>query len=364
MSTVAATDWVELADRILAGHALTTEEGLAVLNSHDSELPALLDAAWRIRREHFGNKVHLYYLKNAKSGLCAEDCGYCSQNVNSTAPIEKYRLLDEEQILAGAKQAADSHARTYCIVTSGRGPSNKEVEHVAGVVKRIKDEHGLHICCCMGLLSPDQAQTLADAGVDRINHNLNTSRSYYEDICTTHTYDDRLDTLRVAREAGMELCSGVITGMGEEHADVVELALELAGMTVESIPVNFLNSIEGTQLENVKELNPRYCLKTLCLFRFANPDTEIRIAGGREINLRSMQAMGLYPANSLFVSDYLTTKGQAALDDFRMIEDLGFEVITGDGETAQLLETIKNAPVAAPTASPCQSESSCESFSC
>lgn len=361
MPTVAANQWIDLAERVLDGHALTADEGLMILNSDDLELPALLDAAWRVRREHFGNKVHLYYLKNAKSGLCGEDCGYCSQNVNSTAPIEKYPMLDADQILAGAKQAAEAHARTYCIVTSGRGPTNSDVDHVAGVVKQIKEEYGLHICCCMGLMSSEQAETLAAAGVDRINHNLNTSRSYYDDICSTHTYEDRLDTLRVARDAGMELCSGVIAGMGEEQSDLVELALELAGMTVQSIPVNFLNAIPGTQLEGVEKLNPRSCLKTLCLFRMANPKTEIRIAGGREINLRSMQAMGLYPANSLFVSDYLTTKGQAAADDFRMIDDLGFEIVSGDADSAKLLEAIRNEPAAT---SACQSNSGCDSFSC
>ena len=354
-SVAAAADWVELADQILNEHTLTAEEGLSILNADDAELPALIDAAWRVRREHFGNRVHLYFLKNAKSGLCPEDCGYCSQNKNSTAPIEKYRMLDAEQILAGAKQAYDSQARTYCIVTSGRGPTDGEVDHVADVVRRVKDEYGLHICCCMGLLSSEQAGTLAEAGVDRINHNLNTSRKFYDDICSTHGFDDRLDTLRIVREAGMELCCGIIAGMGEEHADLVDLALELQGMKVESIPVNFLNAIPGTQLEGVHKLNPRFCLKTLCLFRMANPTTEIRIAGGREINLRSMQAMGLYPANSLFVSDYLTTKGQAAADDFQMIEDLGFEIVTGDHRSAELLASSRG--VAVETAA-CSSEGS------
>lgn len=320
-------DWNDLADRVLSGHVLTKEEGLTVLKASDDELLALLDAAYRVRRQFFGNQVQLYILKNAKSGLCPEDCGYCSQNVNSEAPIPRYSLLNEAKLMDGAKQAFENKARTYCIVTSGRGPTNGEVERVGQIVKKIKSEYGLHICCCLGLLSPDQAQTLADAGVDRINHNLNTSREYYEKICTTHTFEDRLETLNVVRKAGMELCSGVIAGMGEKYEDLVEVALQLRGLKVESLPVNFLNSIEGTQLERVHELNPRFCLKVLCLFRFANPSTEIRVAGGREVNLRSMQAMSMYPGNSLFVSDYLTTKGQAPSDDFAMIEDLGFEVV-------------------------------------
>ena len=163
--------------------------------------------------------------------------------------------------------------------------------------------------------------------VDRINHNLNTSRAFYDQICTTHTYDDRMETLRVVRESGMELCSGLIVGMGEVDEDIVDVALQLRELRVESIPVNFLNSIEGTPLERRHDLDPRACVKALCLLRLTNPTTEIRIAGGREVNLRSMQAMGLYAANSMFVSDYLTTKGQPAEQDFQMIEDLGFEVV-------------------------------------
>ena len=364
MSTVdvptSVANWADLAQRILDGHKLTREEGLAVLDSSDAELLQLLDAAWQIRERNFANKVHLYFLKNAKSGLCPEDCGYCSQNVKSTADIEKYNLLNEQQILAGAKQAYDAQARTYCIVTSGRGPTNSEVDRVADVVRTIKADYGLHICCCLGLLNSDQAATLAEAGVDRINHNLNTSRRYYDEICTTHSYEDRLDTLKTVREAGMEICAGVITGMGEDHGDLVDVALELAGMKVESIPVNFLNPIDGTQLEGKRDLDPRFCLKALCLFRFANPDTEIRVAGGREVNLRSMQAMALYPANSLFVSDYLTTQGQAASADFQMIEDLGFEIVTGDSRTRELFAAHQSLPMA----EGCSPGGSCGGGSC
>lgn len=328
------TIWSAMADRVLDdGHSLTEDEGLALLRCPDSELPDLLAAAFRIRRQHFGLKVHLYYLKNAKSGLCPEDCGYCSQSAVSTAEIERYALLNQDRLLEGARQAAESRARTYCIVASGRGPSNREVDHIARTVERVKSEYGLHICCCLGLLTAEQARILKQSGVDRINHNLNTSRRFHEEICTTHTFEDRLQTLRTAREAGLELCCGLIVGMGEEETDVVDAARELRDLRVESIPVNFLNPIPGTPLENVHHLNPRTCLKALCLFRFMNPRTEIRIAGGRELHLRSMQPLGLYPANSMFVSDYLTTQGQTAEQDFQMIEDMGLEVVVS-GEAA------------------------------
>jgi len=326
------TNWHELADRILEGHELTADEGLSILRSSDDDLLDLLAATYRIRRRHFGRKVHLYFLKNAKSGLCPEDCGYCSQSILSEAEIPRYALLNEAKLMEGAERAVASQARTYCIVASGRGPSNREVDHIASTVAKIKDKFGLHICCCLGLLSEEQAVQLKEAGVDRINHNLNTSRKFYDQICSTHSYEDRLNTLQVARKAGMELCSGLIVGMGETDEDLVEVAFELRTLGVHSTPVNFLHSIDGTPLERKWDLNPRYCLKTLCLFRMANPAVELRVSGGREVNLRSMQAMGLYAANSMFVSDYLTTKGQPAEDDFRMVEDLGFEIVIGDHE--------------------------------
>ncbi|MGD9854920.1 MAG: biotin synthase BioB [Planctomycetaceae bacterium] len=325
--SVCRASWGELADDVLSGQPLSREICLSILRSPDEDLLDLLAATFRVRRAHFGLKVQLYYLQNAKSGLCPEDCGYCSQSKLSTAPISKYNWLNEEKLLEGARRAKANQARTYCIVASGRGPTDREVEHVARVVERIKDELGLHICCCLGLLEPHQAQRLAEAGVDRINHNLNTSRRFYDDICSTHTYQDRLDTLRVASDAGMELCCGLIAGMGETDEDVADVVMELADLHVESIPVNFLHAIDGTPLEQVHHLNPRYCLKVLCLLRLAHPSKELRIAGGREVHLRSMQAMGLYAANSLFVSDYLTTKGQEASADFTMIEDLGFEIV-------------------------------------
>ncbi len=337
------TDWHELADRILDGHELTVEEGLSILRSDDDELLDLLAATYRVRRHHFGRKVHLYFLKNAKSGLCPEDCGYCSQSIISEAEIPRYALLNEAKLMEGAERAVASQARTYCIVASGRGPSNREVDHIASTVAKIKDKYGLHICCCLGLLDEEQAVRLKAAGVDRINHNLNTSRSFYDQVCSTHSYEDRLKTLQVARKAGMELCSGLIVGMGETDQDLVEVAFELRTLGVHSTPVNFLHSIDGTPLERKWDLNPRYCLKTLCLFRLASPSVELRISGGREVNLRSMQAMGLYAANSMFVSDYLTTKGQPAEDDFKMVEDLGFEIVIGDHEAHAAWKAAKEA---------------------
>jgi len=347
-----------LATRVLAGQRLSFDEGLALLRSSDVQLPALLAATYRLRYRRWKNEVQLYYLRNAKSGLCPEDCGYCSQAKGAEADIPRYRMNDEATLLASAQQAAESKARTFCIVASGRGPSDREVEHVARIVQKIKSTLPLNVCCCLGLLQPDQARRLAEAGVDRVNHNLNTSRRFYPEICTTHTFEDRMQTLQAVRDAGMELCSGGIVGMGELDEDVVEMALTLRELQVESIPVNFLHAIDGTPLQDVHRLNPRYCLKTLCLFRFANPDSEIRIAGGREVHLRTLQPLGLYAANSLFVSDYLTTKGQTPQEDYQMIADLGFEITTPGPETAA------GIAAAAAAAAPCDGSSTGTCSSC
>lgn len=340
-SVISSHRFSELADQALAGRQLSREDAVALLEISDDDILALLDAAFRVRREHFGRSVQLYYLKNAKSGLCPEDCSYCSQAKGSEAAIDKYPMLNAERLLDGAKKAFESKARTYCIVASGRGPTDREVDHVCNVVKDIKDEYELHICCCLGLLKPDQAARLKEAGVDRVNHNLNTSERFHDEIVSTHTFKDRLATLDTCKDVGLELCAGMIVGMGETNEDVVDVALKLAELQVASIPINFLIPIEGAQMGRPVDLDPRYCLKVLSMFRLTNPTTELRIAGGREVNLRALQPLGLYAANSMFVSDYLTTPGQAALDDFRMIQDLGFEITAGDYESEKLLEQMK-----------------------
>jgi biotin synthase len=318
--------WHELATRILAGYQLDEAEALSVLQAPDEEVLDLLSAAFRIRRHYFGNSVQLYFLMNAKSGLCPEDCHYCSQSKVSEAEIPRYNILSRDKLLDGARVAAERGSKTYCIVISARGPNESEMRAVETMVPEIKAKYDLDVCACLGLLSPEQAQRLKACGVDKVNHNVNTSPEFYNQICTTHTYHDRLDTLKAVRSAGMQLCSGGIIGMGERDEDVVRMAFELREMEVESIPLNFLNAIEGTPLQKSDRLTPRYCLKALAMFRLVNPASELRIAGGRELHLGSLQALGLYAANSIFVGDYLTTKGQAPEADYRMIEELGFVV--------------------------------------
>jgi biotin synthase len=322
----AVSEWHELANRVLAGEMLAADDAASALDCPDEELLELLAATYCVRRRWFGNQVQLYFLMNAKSGLCPEDCAYCSQSKISEAEIPRYNLLSREKLLDGARLAAERNARTYCIVISARGPNEREMRAVTTIVPEIKQRYNLKICACLGLLTPEQARALKDCGVDRVNHNLNTGERFYGEICTTHTFDDRIATLKAVRDAGIELCSGGIIGMGESRRDIVEMALVLRELGVESIPINFLNPIDGTPLAGRRDLNPRYCLKVLAMFRLVNPTSELRIAGGRELHLGSMQALGLYAANSIFVGDYLTTKGQPAEADFQMIRDLGFEI--------------------------------------
>ena len=326
------------ATRVLGGESIGREEALDILRSDDDELMDLLAAGFRIRRRHFGKTVQFYFLMNAKSGLCPEDCHYCSQSKISTAPVPKYNILRREKLLEAAEQAAKQGAKTYCLVISARGPNEREMSAVEQIVPEIKQKFGLDICACLGLLDREQADRLKACGVDRVNHNLNTGEEHYAKVCTTHTYADRVQTLRHVRDAGMEMCSGGIIGMGESHDDVVSMAMDLRDLGVQSIPLNFLNPIDGTPLQRTHDLSPQDCLRALAMFRFVAPNREIRISGGREIHLRSLQPLALYVANSLFVGDYLTTGGQAPESDHQMVRDMGFDVTMQTGPVTDAVE--------------------------
>ncbi|MEC5424817.1 biotin synthase BioB [Virgibacillus sp. C22-A2] len=320
------TNWNLLAEKVLQGKEISDQEALDVLECPNDELLQLLHSAYQVRKYYFGNRVKLNMIINTKSGFCPENCGYCSQSRDSSAPIQKYRMMDKETIIKGAEQAHRLQSGTYCIVASGRGPSKRELDIVTSAVEEIKSNYDMRVCACLGLLKPEQAERLKKAGVDRYNHNINTSEHHHDNITTSHTYHDRVATVNHAKEAGISPCSGVIVGMKEKKEDVIQMARALKALDADSIPVNFLHAIDGTLLEGTNELTPAYCLKVLCLFRFINPMKEIRISGGREVNLRSLQPLGLYPANSIFVGDYLTTAGQEGSKDHIMIEDLGFEI--------------------------------------
>ncbi len=326
MTELAAVEWTALAVKALGGERLSREEARSILRAPDEDLLRLLDAAFLVRRSHFGLAVKLNMIVNAKSGICPEDCGYCSQSVVSTAPIPKHSMLAADVLVDGAREAWSRKARTYCIVASGRGPSPRELREVTAAVQRIKREMPMKVCACLGLLTEEQARELKSAGVDRYNHNLNTAATHHARITTTHTYDDRVATIEAVKEAGISPCAGFIAGMGETDDQIVDVAFALREIDADSIPVNFLTAIPGTPLEGRKELDPRRCLRILALLRLVCPSKEIRVAGGREVNLRSLQPLALYAANSIFVGDYLTTEGQAAQADWAMLDDLGFEI--------------------------------------
>jgi len=316
-----------LAERALADERLESAQALGVLAAPDDALPAVLWAAYAVRARHFGRRVKLCVLNNARSGLCPEDCGYCSQSAVSTADIARYRLKPVADLVAAARQAATAGARRYCMVTSARGPSAADIDHFARAARAIRAElPGLELCVSLGIMGDTEARTLQQSGVDYVNHNLNTSRRYYPAICTTHTWDDRVATVESARRAGMAACSGVIIGMGETDEDLVDVAGALARLEVESLPVNFLHPIDGTPLGDREPPEAGRCLRALALFRLTNPRAEIRAAGGRERCLGGAQELALLAANSIFVDGYLTTAGQAHRDAAAMIEALGFEV--------------------------------------
>ncbi|ACT00138.1 biotin synthase BioB [Paenibacillus sp. JDR-2] len=325
-SNMATAKWQFLAAKALNGGCLTLEEGLSVLEADNDEVLLIMNAAFTVRKYFYGKKVKLNMIINAKSGLCPEDCGYCSQSIVSTAPIRKYTMLDKETLLAGAREALARKAGTYCIVAAGKGPTDKELNQVVDAVKEIRETMPLKICACLGILKDEQAKRLAEAGVHRYNHNLNTSKANYPSITTTHTYDQRVETVEKVKMHGMSPCSGVIIGMGETDQEIVEMAFALRELNADSIPINFLNAIPGTPMEHADRTSSMKALKVLALFRLICPSKEIRVAGGREVNLRTLQPLSLYAANSLFVGDYLTTAGQEVTADHLIIEDLGFEI--------------------------------------
>ena len=338
-----------LTDRSIAGEIFEEDLAKQILTSPELDLLPLLNAAYEVRKKFTGKEVAIHVINNAQNGHCSEDCHYCAQAKTSAADIEEYSLKPDEEILAEAKRAYESGAYRYCMVFAGRGPSLRRTEHLARLIRQIKEKYPIHICVSTGLLDQEKANILKAAGLDRLNHNLNTSRRHYPNICTTHTYDERLATLQAANKAGIEICSGLIVGMGETHDDVLEVAYTLRKLNSPSIPVNFLIPIEGNKLK-INDLTPEYCLRVLCLYRFLNPKAEIPVAAGREIHLRSMEILALYPANSLFMDGYLNTKGSNKARTLQMIKDAGF-TIKSELDLEQLLADVHDAAVPEPSPS-------------
>lgn len=335
--------YCQLADRSLAGDVIDSGTCREILESPVLELLPLLDAAYQVRKAHHGQEVAVHIINNAQNGFCPEDCHYCAQAKTSQANIEEYPLKPDHEILAEAKNAYEKGAFRYCMVFAGRGPSPKRVEHLAGLIREIKARFPIQVCVSAGIMNEEATKKLKIAGLDRLNHNLNTSEKNYPNICTTHTFQDRINTLQSAKNVGLEMCSGMILGMGEDTKDIIEVAMTLRQLKARSIPINFLVPIEGNKLKETSALSPEHCLRVLCLFRFLNPDCELRAAAGREGHLRSLEVLALYPANSLFLDGYLNTKGSSRAKTLQMIKDAGFTV-KSDFKLDELLDNERTAP--------------------
>ncbi|MEM1348063.1 MAG: biotin synthase BioB [Myxococcota bacterium] len=317
-------NWMEMAGRVVAGEDATREELLAVMSSGDDELLSVLNAAFYVRHHFHGREVRVHVLQNAKSGLCPEDCKFCSQSIHFNSDIDRYNMQGVDELVQGAHEALAKGAVTYCMVTSTRGPTKREVATVAEAARRIKSETPLHICASLGLLKPGQAEQLKAAGVDRYNHNIETSEDFFPKVASTHQWRDRVGTVLEAKAAGLEACCGGIMGLGESIEDRVDLAIALRDIGVESVPVNFMDPRPGTPLGDVERPKPNDCLRALAMFRFAHPRADVRVAGGREVSLGAMQPLALYAANSFFTDGYLTTPGAEPHQDWKMIEEAGF----------------------------------------
>ena len=301
------------------------EECLQILNLPDDALENLMETAYSLRTKYKGNRVSIQILTNVRSGNCTQNCAYCAQSRDSKAPIEKYRSVSDEKLDSNNNLVNEFHLSRHCIGLSGMGFTDKEIENLAERIARMK-KSGTHICCSIGFLTEHQARVLKAAGLDRINHNLNTSRRFYPEICSTHTYERRIQNIQMLQRVGFEICCGGIIGMGESKEDVVDMLLDLVAINPESVPINFLLPVKGTRLaeRDVSNLTFEYCMKTLCLARLLLPKSDIRCAAGREAYFKGHEKELFKVVDSVFASGYLTEGGQSLSETFKTIENAGF----------------------------------------
>ena len=319
---------------------ITRTEALAVARLPLEELPALIALAHRVRLDYCGDVVELESLINAKSGGCPEDCAFCSQSAHFRTDVDLYPMLQLTDVLAAARATREAGATQFCIVVAVRGPDERMLSKVIEATQAVRAETGLEVAVSLGILQPGQAERLAAAGVRRYNHNLETSREHFPTICSTHTWDERVETCRMATAAGMELCCGGILGMGETLEQRLDFAFELAALEPCEVPINLLDPRPGTPLAETDLLSAREALQAIALFRLILPRTWIRLAGGRERVLGELQALGLYAgANALIIGNYLTTIGRAPETDVALLETLGMPIAgTEPGEGRYIVD--------------------------
>ena len=320
----------EISDKVISGENLSYEEKEFLFKVSDEFLLDLISAAYRIRLKFRGNKFSTCSIISAKTGLCSEDCAFCAQSIRSKAKIQRHPLLSPNEILDAALDAEECGAKRFSIVTSGKGyvGREKEFERILESIKLIISNTKLKVGVSLGALRKEAIKKLAEAGVERIHHNIETSRSYFKKICTTHDFDSKLETIRSIKEFGLEVCSGFIIGMGERVEDRIEMADILNSLNVDSVPINILIPIKGTPLESLQPMKPKEALKSVAAFRFLMPDKELRLCGGRVQNLRDLQALSLYVVDGMLIGrEALTTSIRDPELDVQMIKDMGFEIV-------------------------------------
>ncbi len=317
-----------LSDRILDGHRLTEDEGRAILAARGADLSFALAGAHRLRQERFGDVVELCSIINAKSGRCAENCAFCAQSAHYKTAAPVYPLKSLEELVSGARIAEAEGSHCYGIITAGtRIRPGEEMERILEAIRQIRATTSIDPSASLGILDAETARALAEAGCVTYHHNLETARSHFPKICTTHDYEEDVETVRLAKAAGMKVCCGGIFGLGENLDQRVELAMTLRELDVDSVPLNFLNPIAGTPLEHEDSLTPMDCLRTIALFRYALPDKRISVCGGREKNLREFQSwIFMAGASGTMVGNYLTTAGRDRQTDMQMFRDAEVKV--------------------------------------
>ena len=304
----------------------TLLEALAKLPEND--VPDVLTLADEVRERHCGNGIAVEVLYNAKRGGCSEDCHFCSQSARFATDVEADAVSSVDGFLEAARDAHARGAAEFCVVVAVRGPSTKLLERVREAVRLIKAELPLKVAVSLGILRDDQIAALVEAGVDKVNHNLETSRRYFPSVCTTHTFDERMDTLKLVRKYELEVCCGGIIGMGETVEDRIDFLTTLQELNPEEVPINFLNPRPGTPFQDRSLVEPVEALRFVAMARLALPKALVRFAGGREITLRGLQDLGMRSgASGIVLGNYLTTQGRQDEDDFAMLNRLGFEVM-------------------------------------
>ena len=317
----------QYAESILAGQPLERADIDRLSKLSERHFDDLLYWANEIRKSNFGNTIKMCSIIPGRMGGCSEDCAFCAQSLHYDTAVDKTpQILDDEQIMAGAKEAKEKGVPNFGIVYSGKKVSQKELDRLIALTERIKSELSMGVCMSLGIVSDDNMQRLADAGVVRFNHNLETSERHFSEVVTTHKYKDRVRTIEAGLKAGMGVCAGGIFGIGETEQDRIDMALELRRLGVDMVPMNFLHPIEGTPLGNSEKMLPREILRIVALYRFILPKTHLKVAGGRVLNLRDMQSWIFYAGCTAILSgNYLTTAGRAIEDDLQMLKDLGLE---------------------------------------